>query len=265
MSGVTIGSDPEVFVVGPDHKVVPAHHFGIPGPSDKVKTEFGSFFRDGWALEVNPIPSKSPEALLAHIKFILRVARKQFLPDDYKFSLRPAIDIDLKLLEEAPEDVKKFGCNPAYDAYALKVVVPTVDAATHPMRTTGCHLHFSGPTINDPEDFPKIIKMLDFFVGTRMVIDAATPASRKRRTLYGRAGEFRPQMYGETLGLEWRVPDALILANKDLFCFLVNEAVEVVNCHSVLGSLAKETEDRVQRAINDCDIQLCMDILGVKH
>ena len=115
MRRLMFGSDPELFITN-GKEIVAAHRVGVPYVRDKIKVAEGAYFRDGWALEVNPNPSTTSKGLYNNIRAVLSAAKKA-LPTELSFSSVPCTLIDLKLLDKAPSDVKEFGCNPSYDAW----------------------------------------------------------------------------------------------------------------------------------------------------
>ena len=248
---LTFGSDPELFITKPGGRIVAAHSVGIPYLDKSPEVTGGRYFRDGWALELNPHPSTDPTELYKNIKSILSTVKKM-LPEGHGFSSVPCTFIDLSQLKDAPDDVKEFGCNPAYDAYKLQVTKPDVDAKTYPLRSLSGHLHFSGlPHLDNTDNYPDIIKFLDLYVGLPLSIVFSRGAQYKRRAFYGRAGEFRPQRYSSgTRGLEYRTPDAQILNHPRIFLFALQAATWVLqNFPSFAWD--KSIDADLQEAINE--------------
>lgn len=253
---LTFGSDPELFITDPDKNIIAAHSVGIPY-LDKIKeTPNGKYFRDGWALELNPKPSTDYNELFNNIKGTLKQALSD-LPENYGVSSVPCTFIDLDLLKDAPDDVKEFGCNPAYDAYKLVVTRPEVNAKTFPMRSLSGHLHFSGlPWLKDTDTYPTIIKLLDLYVGLPISIIFSRPEQYQRRAFYGKAGEFRPQNYtnGE-MGLEYRTLDAQILNHYPIFKLALDSSEWVMQNFPKL-KWDSSVDDDLQEAINNGNSKL---------
>lgn len=240
-TGIYLGTDPEFFVVErKTRKAVPAHKF-FPGKDGKVVIERpqagiasprsgqgapGRYFRDGYALEINPPGTHCRELLAGDVVNLINHASLK-LPPEYDFSTTPTVTVDFEDLKDAPEDVKTFGCDPSYDAYDLVPKVPFIDAMSHPYRYGGGHMHFSYPFydekylqayrlngnhyLTDPSNYPLMVKMLDLYVGVPLGILLHREENFLRRLYYGQAGEYRPQIYpanpgwmGEMRGLEYR-------------------------------------------------------------
>jgi len=112
------------------------------------------------------------------------------------------------VIEGADPEARIFGCMPDYNAYTLSVNTPPMDAAEHPYRYAGGHIHlgWSSPylpkgcaeykMVKDVEMHPRIIKMLDLLVSIPTLPLDNAPGSKMRRDKYGKAGCFRPTPYG---------------------------------------------------------------------
>ena len=143
------------------------------------------------------------------------------------------------LMETAPPDLKQFGCSPAYDAYeGGKPIRVRVHPAEWPFRTTGGHMHYSlynkslyttqvvngmpeglvdavakGQDVLARKLLSPLVTKLDACIG--LAYTALFPQERGmqklRRSVYGKAGEFRLQIYKRnaagvpvTWGVEYR-------------------------------------------------------------
>jgi hypothetical protein len=87
------------------------------------------------------------------------------------------------------------GCDPDYNAYSGEMNTPPDYWSTNARSVAG-HVHL-GCELSD-EDKPQLVKVLDLI----MTIPALKYEDPDRRTLYGKAGCFRPKSYG----VEYRVP-----------------------------------------------------------
>lgn len=238
-----IGADPEFIVRDPSGKPVPAYKFfprekkltRLEGPNSPKS--FEGFFRDGFALEVNGDPDLCQSFMQDSIRGALRGAQK-VLPEGYYLDTCSAVPCDPIEASgpSAPEDTKTFGCSPSKNAYEGSSRSPEIDAATHPFRYAGGHLHWSvrltpetfrsiypgeeahpwetmpdsmhldGPYqhVALPENHPLLVKWLDRNIGLPLsVLQARIPEVFARRQFYGRAGEYRSQWYE---GGHWREP-----------------------------------------------------------
>src|SRR5438034_6794270 len=208
-----IGSDPEYFLFAEKGAPVPAHK--VWGGKDDKETPFPSswpgikLFHDGYALEINIPAHFCREVIHGHIYRALEYARIKAHKAGYHLVNIPTIKVDPATLVDAPEDVKHFGCDPSFDAYTGDVKVCEVDAMTHPYRYAGGHMHLSAPYedvmtlggpaswLADPEKMQLFIRMCDRYIGLPLSFLFESKEVFQRRQVYGQAGEYRPQVYGE--------------------------------------------------------------------
>ncbi len=199
-------------------------------------------FRDGFAVEFNPFTNECRDSLANNFVTCV-VGAQEMLGEDYKLHSLSTVAIDVdEDLKGAPADLLTFGCDPSWDAYTGEKKVAKVDAMTHPFRYAGGHMHFStykgaytlaldykslysngttaqGPTAKEnnsvgdetvllrPEDYPLLVKMFDLYVGLPLTYIYESDLIYARREVYGQAGEYRPQKYGDPyMGVEYRSP-----------------------------------------------------------
>lgn len=221
----TLGADPELFITDAEGAPVSAHNF-YPYKPKKEKAE-GRAFRDGFVVELNPDVTSCRDVLVNNWQWEVIKAQEK-LPPGFSFKARSAYPIDLGFLATAPDDLKEFGCDPSFDAYKKGAPKhPEVDAISHPWRYAGGHMHFGVnkasferkeygvdalgkrryEAIFNKDLHPQAIKLLDLYVGVPLTYLTARRSTYQRRKVYGQAGEYRSQVYGETaVGLEYRTP-----------------------------------------------------------
>lgn len=221
------GTDPELVVVNRVGRPVPAHWAKVGDKKNKhMQLDRGTtFFRDGYMLELNVPPTECRQALTYSVKRATEAALKHLNKYGYHLETKAAVRIDLeKDMANAPIDVLQFGCEPSFCAYTGDTKIPPIDAITHPWRYAGAHLHFSPnsyptshtsrkwlePCLNDPHQYPDVIKALDQYLGLPLTCLFHDKAQYLRRRFYGQAGEYRPQIYYTKpfvqRGLEYRTP-----------------------------------------------------------
>lgn len=221
------GTDPETFILDEGGKSVPAH-MRLPGKASPVgvamngkKKGYFSFFRDGYAVEVNVSPSSSIIELIYKVQAAYDALRTFVLREGEHLTTRPAVPVDWSKMEGAPPDVLETGCDPSEDAYTGKQKFPSMDPKSNPDRMAGGHMHFSafkrrGEAVTPwamKEHIPTKVKQLDLHVGLPLTFLFPTREGFNRRTFYGQAGEFRFQDYGNASGLEYRVPTPEIFSH----------------------------------------------------
>lgn len=210
--GFLFGCDPEFFIK--DDKDNPVSAVGlIPGTKEEPhKVEGGAVQVDGMAAEINTDPTDNFEQFNGNIVSVMKQL-KDMLPKGYGFIIEPSVRFSQEVFDNTPEHAKQLGCDPDYNAYTgEKNPVPEI---TDPLlRVAGGHLHFGWRTDAELDDevhlghCKDLAKQLDWFLaGWAVSIDTDTI----RRTLYGKAGAFRPKVYG----MEYRTLSNFWITSKD--------------------------------------------------
>ena len=116
-------------------------------------------------------------------------------------NLESTVEFDDEEWERAPEENRELGCDPDYSAYTLNLN-PTPDRKVK-FRTAAGHIHIGwGSRFEIDSDYislcAAVTREMDATLGVAsLLFDPDT----KRRSLYGKAGAFRPKQYG----VEYRV------------------------------------------------------------
>jgi len=195
---ISIGADPEMFVREKSTgRFVSAHNL-LPGTKLKPHpVDLGAIQVDGVAAEFNINPSQTASEFVTNISAVTGQLSK-IIGDKYELVSEPTCVFPADYFKSLPEEARELGCNPDFNAWTGQVnVKPDGDATT--MRTAAGHIHIGWTDGADPtdsvhfEDCRIIIKQLDYYLGMYSLMwDKDT----KRRTLYGKAGSFRPKPYG---------------------------------------------------------------------
>jgi hypothetical protein len=157
----------------------------------------------------------------------LRDKIKELNPDlDFDFRFTPVADFGAEYIAEQPEEARRLGCTPDFNAYENGAPNPTPDADM-PFRTSSGHFHLGwtkDQDINDPEFIEAccmMVKQLDCNVGTRAAFYEGLDGMR-RRELYGKAGAFRPKSYG----VEYRTASSNWLNNVTRMAYMYQSIVD---------------------------------------
>jgi len=249
----SIGADPEIFlkVKGRGGKFKGA--FGVT-QGTKANPELLPWPRagcalqvDGFALEFNTNPVISQSDFEYSVMSCKRIIQKHYLDDlGLRFATESTAEFEDEEWERAPEENKRLGCDPDYSAYTLDLN-PTPDQNVI-FRTAAGHIHIGwGNAFEIDSDHIKVCgfvaKELDATLGlASLLFDPDT----KRRSLYGKAGAFRPKSYG----VEYRVLSNRWIKNSSL--------VNYVYCLSSLAIMRLMYQnlvhtDEVQDIINSDD------------
>lgn len=195
---MSVGIDPEFFVVDGGNRLIPAEHILFDLRDD--------LSIDGAALEINPHPSScliafqgNTRELLRYAYFQMRVLRAQGqICPNARLSFAPAVSVrksDLSL-----RSLESFGCNPAYifpsphDSTPVESTI-NVDPLSMPHRSAGFHIHTS---ISDLNHLQVRLMVADYMLGLTDVL-------MSRRMGWSQQAYIRRQKLGYGLPTEHRV------------------------------------------------------------
>ena len=207
---ITLGADPELFVTQKG-KFRSAYGL-IPGTKkDPFKVDCGAVQRDGMAAEFNIDPVDNEDDWVKNITTVMDQL-KAMVPK-HEFALVPSCKFHGSHFKNQPDEAKELGCDPDFNAYTLETN-PRPDNNTT-LRTAAGHVHVGfceGADVTSPEHMQRcatLVKQLDCYLGLPSLLwDNDT----KRRSMYGKAGAFRPKPYG----VEYRVLSNAWLKNEKL-------------------------------------------------
>jgi hypothetical protein len=199
-----VGADPEVFVKR--NGVHVSAHGLIPGTKENpYKVVNGAVQVDGMALEFNISPASDYDQWERNLTSVLEQLTD--MVPGYEIFIESVAEFGNDYIQAQPKIAKQLGCEPDFNAWT-NTFNPTPQASM-PFRTASGHVHIGWHKEpvdpNDPghmEACKSLAKMLDVFIGIPSLL---WDKDSKRRTLYGKAGSFRPKPYG----MEYRV-----LSNK---------------------------------------------------
>lgn len=204
-----IGADPELFI----REVVPGKKDRfisveekdlelIPGTKKKpFVVEGGAIQKDGVAAEFNIHPSSTFKEFSSNIHSVVRSlkGRIQAHSPSYHLTPVPTATFSKDYFDKLPAHVLELGCDPDFDAYTDGKPNPRPQT-NEPFRTGSGHIHLGwAPNNKDPfeeghlKDCLLVVKELDNYL---LFASEGWDKDVKRRTLYGKAGSFRPKKYG---------------------------------------------------------------------
>ena len=254
IENVMLGSDPELFIINEQTGEVVSSIGLIPGEKGKPWTEGLS---EGYGLEIDNIlaefnipPCKTKDEWLHHMNFM-----KDFIVDfvkkvnpDYNIMHKASAHVDPKILDNPIAQL--FGCSVSYNAYT-EMPNPCPEGASTNLRSSGCHIHLS---YNEPNTFDSInmIKMMDVYLGIPSVI---LDPDTERRSLYGKAGDFRLASYG----LEYRVLSGFFLKNDETIGFMWDQTMKAIDAYNNFKEMPDE--HIVQDVINTSNVQMAKQLV----
>lgn len=268
----TIGCDPELFVTDKKGNAVTAHGL-VPGDKKNAyKVDKGAVQVDGMALEFNidPVPYMDANRFNDNVVTVLNRLKK--MVPDHKLNIVPSVQFDKDYYDNhVPEDAKELGCDPDFCAYSDDIFEPNPRPdGDSGLRSAAGHIHVGwGSDIPvDSSEHVEIcrsfIRNMDCYVGLGMLV---IDTDERRRSLYGKAGAFRPKSYG----VEYRTPSNAWLVSKAARMFihgLVVACIEDMRYHSPKGSEAAKRLKQsygydIQKIINTGDRKAAITVL--KH
>lgn len=225
-----IGCDPELFVKNILTGKFISGDGMIPGSKEEPYiVDKGAIQVDGLALEFNIDPAKTCVEFVGNViqvRSILGEHAKLSYPDGI-LEASPVADFDPEYFESIPFYAKQLGCTPDYNAYTGLMNEPP--RGDRPFRTGSGHIHIGWPdpkkTFSDEhiEYCRNVTKQLDIFLGLPSLL---WDTDKRRRTLYGQLGAFRPKPYG----VEYRVLSNAWLKDNRLIEYVYKQARAAMDC-----------------------------------
>lgn len=222
---VKVGTDPELFVRHKKSgKIVSAHDL-MPGTKlAPHPVEKGAVQVDGVAAEFNIDPATTSLEFTNNIATVMDKLQG-FIGKEYELVAEPVAVFDRDYFKSLPEINRELGCNPDWNAWTGQLTEkPDGDVD---FRTACFHVHIGWGEGMDPtddthiQDCREIVRNLDYYLGMHSLMwDDDT----KRRSLYGRAGAFRPKPYG----VEYRPLSNVVLRSPRLQTWVFSAAQKCV-------------------------------------
>lgn len=257
MKAMTLGCDPEIFLVDANQNLISAiERIGGSKARPRTLKKLGKGFavqEDNVALEYNIPPSASEAEFVNNVKTIMQYMSTDVVPKGLAFSrLSAAVFPDDQL--QHPKALE-FGCDPDFNAWT-QTVNPRPKADNPNLRSCGGHVHIGG----DIADVPALIRRCDLFLGVPSTLQ---DDGLLRRQLYGKMGAFRFKPFGgeyRTLSNYWVFNDALISwvwRNTQLAMEAMEIPVEVD--HDIIAEAINNGNcDAARHLVEKYNIPLCV-------
>lgn len=262
-----LGSDPEMFVLGKDDKLIPAFEIfpeKIPIWKDPKGQEVLSPYWDGFQAEFGMGGYTCLTNFVANLGTgldnMLTLARVK--RPDAKLSVVNLLDIPKEQLYAAKPEHVALGCAPSYNVYGVPALdVP--DPRELPIRVAGGHIHLGIRKLTkafmQDDAIANVVKMMDAIVGVSSVSLFEGMERPERRQFYGRAGEYRLPAHGieyRTLGPAWLAAPGL----SNLVMELSRQTYRLANLQ--LRACWDANEQEVQDIINGLNVKAARRLLG---
>lgn len=258
---LTIGADPEVFAQNSEGKFISVHD-RLPGTKAQPhKVNNGAIQVDGTAAEFNIDPADSEDRFVTNIDSVMQQLAAM-LGNDLTLTNCPVAEYGREYMNTLPASALELGCDPDYNSYTGREN-PRPDADVD-FRTGAGHIHFgwgSGFDVSSEEHMEAccmLTKQLDAVLGlSSLMFDS----NDKRRSLYGKAGAFRPKSYG----MEYRVLSNAWVGNEKLTRWIYRQAVNAFN--DLMNGRARYEgwETHIRQTINDSDRNTAKTLMGILH
>ena len=239
----TIGADPELFVKNAAGQFTSGHNL-IPGDkANPFVVKDGAVQVDGLALEFNINPASSYEEFQNNLDSVKQTLRSMI--GDHEFLEEASVMFDADFTKDIPMKNMLLGCEADYNGWTLEENTPA--SAGELMRTAGGHVHVGGFHTDKPfskRHFMKCARLARIMDETLGVPSVLWDGDDKRRSMYGKAGAFRPKPYG----MEYRTLSNRWIFEPRLVKFVYEGAMEAVN--KMFGS-DYEPDESVVSIINE--------------
>ena len=268
----SIGADPEFFIMSIKGKKIIESNKILPKGGLLLSLDKSRCTIDGVQAEINPSPRGCRQGAGEEYKRIFNKLALALSEKKVTMCLKSMIHFTQEELDELSDDSKKFGCAPSINYYTNKESVITANPDVYGHRSAGGHIHLGAN--EDSKLFlcirekPKlIIRLLDLVLGNTCVMLDRDPNQKERRTVYGRAGEYRLP----THGIEYRTLSNFWIKNYHLMdmvygfarlglCIAYNIFEDERNYPKTKSSfrevLKASNKKDVQKAINNNDFDL---------
>ena len=259
VSNITIGADPELFLINKETKKVVSAVGIIPG--EKGKPYRNKKMPKGFGLETDNIlaefnipPVTNETDFVDNILYMQNYIRNFVASKNLDILCAASQIVDDAQLQ-SPQ-AKLFGCDVDYNAYTGQANPKPKGEKTN-LRSAGFHIHigYKNPSINTSLG---LVRYLDAYLGIpSILIDKDT----RRRTLYGKAGCFRITSYG----VEYRVLSSYLMSNISLISWVYKQVMQAIDKYEegnlerdCWNSMLIESKD-IKNVINNNDTNKALD------
>lgn len=249
---VTIGADPELFIINKETGKVVSSIGIIPGVKGEPYT--AEDMPKGFGIEIDNILAEyNIPPVTDNVNFVNNILYMQEYLRKFVQNVNPNYDIKCSASEIVDKDqlqsdeAQQFGCSPDYNVYTEEENVKP-DVPKDGTRSAGFHIHFGYDNPNIQTSL-HIVKLCDAFIGLpSILLDSDT----RRRRIYGKAGSFRLCDYG----VEYRTLSSYMQSSPELLN-IVWKGIEKVKSELNKPTMrVSRYESAIIEAINKSDKEL---------
>jgi hypothetical protein len=249
-----IGADVEVFLLDADGEPFPSVQFfpGTKSSPSKIPSVEGFYIQEDNVMpEYNIPPEDGAGAFANNIAWMTSWIKTNSFKKKAGTSICVIPSMIFKPEQLKSEQAQTFGCEPDFCAWTRSV--NRLPENRDPLlRTAGGHLHlsYSIDSTSKAEDHPEhiavaedLIKLQDLFLGVPSVL---IDSDSRRRTLYGKAGAFRPKHYGH----EYRVLSNFWTCSKEKSRWAFEQSKIALDAYNNGMRISDRMGKFIQTAIN---------------
>jgi len=242
MNALTVGHDAEVFVT---NRGTIAHAIGLLGGTkdEPLQVDQGAIQEDNVLAELNIWPATNADDFVSRTNVVMDEIVTR-LPDGYDVRVQASHHYTKPVLMAMPDQALDFGCSPDYNAWTLSA--NDVSSPLTTLRTAGGHVHIGFSQAVTATSQVEVMRMCDYLLGLPSVL---LDDDVERRSLYGKAGAYRPKAYGA----EYRVLSNFWLKDEELMRWVYAQAVLCHDETHMLDHYASLPNDELIRIINESD------------
>lgn len=260
LNKITIGADPELFIINEKTKKVVSSVGKIPG--EKGNPYVGDDMPAGFGLETDNIlaefnipPVTDEVSFVNNIEYMKQYIDKFVKNIDPNYGILCAASKTVDKNQLQSPQAQLFGCDIDYNAYT-EAPNPKPEGSKTNLRSAGFHIHigYENPNIDTSV---LLVKYLDMYLGVPSVI---YDKDKRRRSLYGKAGCFRLTSYG----VEYRVLSSAMMKDVESLQFVWRQlkkalaaaakGVSLVDSSYVVKAINESDDTLAQKIINTYDI-----------
>lgn len=219
---LTIGSDPEFMIRDNNQdKIVSAIPIIQRGKKNPIKAGRSSYYYDNVNIEGTVEPGETTEGTVRSFRNLVDSIAEMLQKRGCSVLAKSSHTFDDDELQD--EEAREAGCSTEFCAHTLEEVTPPQLGQTN-FRSAGGHIHIGrvGYKELDNDEFlisrpskAAAIRAMDHYVGTALAYLENDPSAHERKELYGKAGRFRPTLYG----VEYRTPSPYWVSHPALVEF----------------------------------------------
>jgi len=246
MEDVTVGADPEVFVIDILTQDVEASQGVVKGDKDMpFPTDNGFIHRDNVLAEMNVIPAMTAVAFAKNVNGILSDLTNMLKSSGKEVGVLSSHIMAKKYLQHY--EAARFGCNANENCWHLDRIYKPSAQSAGALRTASGHIHIGCE--HTSEDAQTLLaQSCELHMGLPSI---AFDQDSRRRELYGVAGSFRRKEYG----IEYTVLSNFWLLNSERMRWIFDRAIESVANVKRVEKVSTDMAEAIQNTINNCDIQ----------